>query len=80
MKLTCPICQSSNITNKGNGQDYAPRDENDELYVGLDNDYYDGPVERLECEHGHRFYMPTKDADEGYDLIKPVYPLVDDDE
>ncbi len=70
MIINCPICGSDDITNKRNGQEPPiPSDAgNDELYIALDNSWYDGPVDLLECEKGHRFYMPNKLADDGYQI------------
>ena len=72
MNLICPVCGSTNLTNERNGQgpDCTPIDENDELYVALDNDWFDGPVDFIKCENGHRFYFPQPDAF-GYGGVEP---------
>jgi len=58
--LTCPFCGSTNTTNKGNGQEYPAENQDQELYVALEPDWYDGPVNKIECDNGHRFYVPFK--------------------
>lgn len=65
MKLICPVCASSNVVDKGNGQESAPIDDDDLLYVALGNEWFDGHVNLIECENGHHFYFPpiTSDRD-----------------
>ncbi len=54
----CPFCRSTNTTNKGNGQDYPAENQEEELYVALEPEWYDGHVNKIECDNGHHFYVP----------------------
>ena len=66
--IKCPYCGSANITNKYNGQEYwddpSEIEEDDELYVASGNDWYDGPVNRMDCDNGHTFYLTQENRDE----------------
>lgn len=63
-KLRCPLCESENIRHLRNGQadDYEYHDEEDELYVAMGTDFYDGSVSHFKCENNHSFYISHSEA------------------
>jgi hypothetical protein len=62
--LRCPLCESENIRHlrNGQGEGYEYCDEEDELYVALGNDFFDGSVSQFVCENNHSFYISHIEA------------------